>query len=266
MKKGLIALLGLLTLGLSQTQAELVTKEITYKSGNTELKGYLAWDDSSKEKRPGVLVVHEWWGQNDYARKRAEMLAELGYVGMALDMYGNGKQAHHPKDAGAFAKEALSNLDEAEARFKAAMKVLQKEKLTDPNKIAAIGYCFGGGVVLHAARVGMDLDGVVSFHGSLEPKQGVKAEPGEVKAAVLVCNGAADPFVSEEAIANLKEEMKAANVDFEFENYEGALHGFTNPGATEKGKTFDIPLAYDEAADKASWAEMKAFLEEIFAN
>jgi len=259
-------MIGLLALSLSSLSAGLVTKEITYKSGDTELKGYLAWDDSIEGERPGVLVVHEWWGQNEYARKRAEMLAGLGYVGMAIDMYGNGKQAHHPKDAGAFAGEALANLDVAEKRFKAAMKVLKKEKTTDDEEIAAIGYCFGGGVVLHAARAGMDLDGVVSFHGSLGPKEGVTAKKGEIKADVLVLNGEEDTFVSQESIDALKAEMEAADADFEFVNYPDAVHGFTNPGATEKGEQFGIGLAYNEAADKASWEKMQVFLKDIFGD
>ncbi len=262
MNKAFSTLLAVLSLSLTPLSAGLVTKEITYKSGDTELKGYLAWNDSTKEKRPGVLVVHEWWGHNDYARKRAEMLAELGYVGMAIDMYGDGKKAHHPKDAGAFAAEALSNLEVAEARFKAAMRVLQREQLTDSRKIAAIGYCFGGSVVLHAARVGMDLDGVVSFHGSLGAKK--EAQPGMVKARALVCNGASDPMVKQEAIDAFKMEMEAAGVAYEFINYEGALHGFTNPGATENGKKFDLPLAYDAEADADSWERMQTFFEEIF--
>lgn len=244
------------------TFAEVVTKEVTYESDGLTMKGLLAWDDAIEGERPGVLVVHEWWGHNDYARERAKMLAKLGYAAMAIDMFGDGKTADHPKDAGAFAGEAMKNLEVAKARFEAARSLLNEQPVTDSAKNAAIGYCFGGGVVLHMARLGVDLDGVVSFHGSLGAKQ--KAEAGEVDAKVLVCNGAADTFVSEEAIAAFKSEMEAAKVDFEFINYDGALHGFTNPGATAKGEKFGIPLAYEKAADEASWSKMQAFFGEIF--
>lgn len=252
------------TLGAFQcgALAEVTTKEVTYKGGDIEMKGLIAWDDATDAKRPGVLVVHEWWGHTDYMRMRAKMLAELGYVALAVDMYGNGKTANHPKDAGTFAGEALSNIETAEERFQAAMKVLHSQAVCDPEKTAAIGYCFGGGVVLHAARAGMDLDGVVSFHGSLGAKK--KAEKGKVKAKVLVCNGAADKMVSADAIASFKEEMKEAGVDFEFENYPDALHGFTNPGATALGEKFEIPIGYQKVADEKSWKAMKEFFKEIF--
>ncbi len=243
--------------------AEVMTKDVTYEGGGVSMKGLIAWDDSTDAKRPGVLVVHEWWGHNDYARGRAKMLAELGYVAIAVDMFGDGKTADHPKDAGAFAGEAMKNLDAAKARFEAAMELLKAHPATDPEKTAAIGYCFGGGVVLNMARLGVDLDGVVSFHGSLGAAS--EAQVGKVKAKVLVCNGAADTFVSEEAISAFKAEMEAAEVDYAFENYEGALHGFTNPGATAKGEKFGIPLGYQQEADEASWASMQKFFDEIFS-
>lgn len=242
--------------------AEVVTKEVTYESGGVEMKGLLAWDDATVEKRPGVLVVHEWWGHNDYARKRAEMLAELGYMAIAVDMYGDGKTAGHPKDAGAFAGAVMKNMEVAKGRFEAALKVLNSQSRTDTSKTAAIGYCFGGGVVLNMARMGMDLDGVVSFHGSLGAK--AEAKPGSVKARVLVCNGAEDKFISQESIDNFKKEMKAAKVKFQFKNYKGALHGFTNPGATAKGEKFGIPIAYQKEADEASWQDMQKFFRKIF--
>jgi dienelactone hydrolase len=242
--------------------AKVVTKEVTYESGGVEMKGLLAWDDATEEKRPGILVVHEWWGHNDYARKRAEMLAELGYVAIAVDMYGDGKTAGHPKDAGAFAGAVMKNMDVAKGRFEAALNLLNQQSRTDTSKTAAIGYCFGGGVVLNMARMGLDLDGVVSFHGSLGAK--AEAKPGGIKAQVLVCNGAADSFISKESIDNFKKEMKAAKVKFQFKNYKDALHGFTNPGATAKGEEFGIPIAYQKEADEASWKDMQKFFKKIF--
>ncbi len=255
-------LLLLLVLGTS-AHAAIVGEEVNYQANGVTMKGYLAYDDAIKGKRPGVLVVHEWWGHNEYARKRARMLAELGYTALAVDMYGEGKTAAHPKDAGAFAGEVKKNMDVATARFNAAKTVLAKHSTTDDTKIAAIGYCFGGGIVLEMARRGLDLDAVVSFHGSLGT-QSPPAKPGQVKASILVCNGEADPFVKPEQITALKQEMKNAKVNFEFKSYPDAKHAFTNPAATENGKKFNIPLAYNEKADKQSWLDMKAFLKKVF--
>lgn len=242
--------------------AEVVTKEVNYSDGETNMKGYVAYDDSVKGKRPGVIVVHEWWGHNDYAKKRARMLAGLGYRAIALDMYGNGKTASHPKDAGMFSGEVKKNMAVAEKRFMAAYKVLQQQDNVAKDKISAIGYCFGGGIVLEMARRGVDLDGVVSFHGSLGTN--TPAKEGKVKAKVLVLNGAADPFTKAESIEALKKEMKAAKVDFKFVNYPGAKHAFTNPGADKFGAKFKIPLAYQAKADKESWNEMKTFFKKLY--
>lgn len=243
-------------------QAKVVTKEVTYSADGLNLKGYLAYDDTQKDKRPGVLVVHEWWGQTEYIRKRARMLAELGYVALALDMYGDGKQAVHPEDASKFSSEVMKNLDVAEQRFMAALTLLQQQPQTDKQRVAAIGYCFGGGVVLAMARRGVDLDGVASFHGGLGA--GAPAAPGKVKARVLVLNGADDPFVKPEQITAFKQEMEAAGADYEFVNYPGAKHAFTNPAATENGKKFHLPLQYNEKADKESWQKLQSFFQQIF--
>lgn len=256
-------LMMVLTLLISSAAiAEVTGKEVTYSADGTTLKGYLATDTAKKGKRPGVLVVHEWWGQNEYARKRARMLAELGYTALALDMYGNGKTADHPEDAGKFAGEVRSNMPVAEDRFNAALKLLKSQPEVDPNEIAAIGYCFGGGVVLEMARRGVDLKGVVSFHGSLGTAE--PAQPGEVKAKVLVLNGDADPFTKPEQIAAFKHEMDAAGVDYKFIGYPGARHSFTNPDADIFGKKFNLPLAYNAEADRQSWAEMQKFFNRIF--
>ncbi len=246
----------------ASAQAEVVTKEIDYKSGGIVMKGMLAYDDAIKGKRPGVLVVHEWWGQNDYARRRARQLAELGYTALAVDMYGNGKIAAHPRDAGAFASAVGGDLTLAKARFDAALTALKRDKTVNSHKIAAIGYCFGGGIVLQMARMGEDINAVVSFHGSLASQ--ISATEGKTKAAIRVFNGAADPFVKPEQIEAFRHEMDAAGVDYEIVNYEGAKHSFTNPGATALGKKFNLPLEYNAAADKDSWAQMQLFFKEIF--
>ena len=237
-------------------------KPVEYTAGGVTLKGYLAYDENVKGIRPGVLVVHEWWGQNEYVRKRARMLAELGYTALALDMYGEGKMASHPDDAGKFSSEVMKNFPVAKERFLAALEFLKKQPTVDPANIAAIGYCFGGGVVLNVARQGVDIKGVASFHGSLAVVQPEKPTP--IKAAVRVYNGADDKFIPAEAIEALKKEMAEQKVNFKFTNYPGAIHSFTNPDATEMGKKFNMPIAYNAAADKASWADMQQFFKEIF--
>lgn len=246
---------------LTSMPVALAGEEVTYSVDGTNLKGYIARPAAGGAKRPGVLVVHEWWGNNDYTRKRADMLAELGYVALALDMYGDGKTVDNPKEAGALSGEARKNLDVSEKRFAAARALLARQPDVDGSRIAAIGYCFGGGIVLEMARRGSDLAGVVSFHGSLGTP--APAKPGAVKAKMLVLNGAADPFVKPDQIEAFKKEMQAAGVTYTFIDYPGAVHAFTNPAATENGKKFNLPLAYDANADKQSWAEMQRFLQTV---
>jgi dienelactone hydrolase len=245
------------------TQAAVKGEEVSYQAGNTTLKGYLAYDDAVQGKRPGVLVVHEWWGHNEYARERARMLAGLGYTALALDMYGDGHQAHHPDEAGKFSGEVRKNLAMAKQRFDAAAGVLKKHPTVDSSNIAAIGYCFGGAIVLEMARQGEPLKGVVSFHGSLNTDQPARA--GQVKARVLVAHGAADPFVPAAQVEAFRQEMDAAKVNYRFIAYPGAKHGFTSKEADENGRKFNLPLAYNAEADQKSWAEMQAFFKEIFA-
>jgi dienelactone hydrolase len=252
----------LLLILATQTQASVVGREVSYQAGDTPLKGYLAYDDAVKGKRPGILVVHEWWGHNAYARKRADMLAGLGYTALAVDMYGDGKTADHPDDAGKFAGKVGKNLPLMKARFMAALEYLDRQPTVDPDRTAAIGYCFGGGVVLEMARTGIDLDAVVSFHGSLGG--GSRPEPGAVKAKVLVANGADDPFVSAGQIAAFKAEMDAAGADYRFISYPGVKHSFTNPDADQFGERFKMPLAYDASADAASWQAMQELFQEVF--
>ena len=249
-------------LGASPARAKVVAKPVEYAAGGVTLKGYLAYDDAVSGKRPGVLVVHEWWGHNEYARKRARMLAELGYAALAVDMYGDGKQAAHPDDAGKFSGEVMKNFETAKARFGAAQDFLRRQPQVDGGKIAAIGYCFGGGVVLNMARQGADLGGVVSFHGSLSSVK--PAQPGSVKARILVYNGADDKFVPPAAVEAFQKEMTEAKADFQVVNLPGAVHSFTNPDATEVGKKFNMPLAYNAEADRKSWEGMQKFLSSVF--
>lgn len=243
--------------------AKIVGEEVSYQGDGITMKGYITYDNAIRGKRPGVLVVHEWWGHNDYARKRARMLAKLGYTAMAVDMYGDGKTAQHPKEAGEFSGMVRANMDGATKRFEAARKTLAAHATVNPGKLAAIGYCFGGGIVLEMARRGLDLKGVASFHGSLGTKE--PARPGAIKGRILVLNGAADPFTRPETIAAFRQEMKAAGAKYEFVSYPGAKHAFTNPAATALGKKFNLPLEYNRSADRKSWKKMKAFLKSIFS-
>jgi dienelactone hydrolase len=246
----------------ASAKSKVEGKVVEYTADGVVMKGYLAYDSNIKVKRPGVLVVHEWWGLNDYARKRARMLAALGYTALAVDMYGEGKQATHPDDAGKFSSELMKNFDTAKARFTAAMEFLKKQPSVDPAQIAAIGYCFGGGIVLNMARQGVDLKGVASFHGSLAAV--TPTVPGAVKAKILVLHGADDKFTTPEQIEAFQKEMKAAGADFRLIVYPGATHSFTNPDADVYAKKFHMPIAYNASADSKSWAEMKKFLHIIF--
>lgn len=264
MKKIFLSLFLLLAF-CNVVSAEIKTQEIDYKEGGTTLKGYLAYDDATSLKRPGVLVVHEWWGHNDYARKRARMLAELGYVAFAVDMYGDGKKAEHPDEAGAFMKAIDANAALSQARFNAAYEVLKNFELTDSTKIAAVGYCFGGSTVLKMALTGASLTGVVSFHGGFGLPEELP-EAGDVKAKILIAHGAEDKFATQEQIDAFKEALDDAEADYDFNVYPGAKHGFTNPEADVFAAKFGMPLAYSESADKQSWADMQAFLGKIFEN
>jgi dienelactone hydrolase len=248
--------------GIGYAEPRISGKTVEYSAQGVVMKGYLAYDENIKGRRPGVLVVHEWWGLNEYARKRARMVAELGYTALAVDMYGDGKQAMHPDDAKKFSSELMKNFDDAKARFTAAMEFLKQQPSVDPTRIAAIGYCMGGGVVLNMARQGVDLKGVASFHGSLSAVK--PAQPGTVKAKLLVLHGGDDKFIPPEQIEAFKQEMKSAGVDFQFISYPGAVHSFTNPDADELGKKYNMPIAYNADADRKSWGELKGFLKKIF--
>lgn len=257
----LVALaLAVLTAGSAWGKAE--GKEVEYRAGETVLKGYLALDPRYRGKRPAVLVVHEWWGHNDYARRRAEMLARQGYIALAVDMFGNGKTAQHPADAGRFASEAMKDMAVAEARFNAAVDFIRAQPAADPGKVAAIGYCFGGGVVLHMARQGAALKGVASFHGSLVTDS--PARPGAVKARVLVFTGEDDAMVPAPQVTAFSEEMKKAGADFRVVTYPGTKHGFTNPEASDLARKFNLPLSYNLKADQDSWGQTLKFFSEIF--
>lgn len=238
---------------------DVQTREVSYSHDGTPFQGLLAWDANQTGRRPGVLVVHEWWGHDDHARRQARRLAEAGYVALALDMYGDGKHAEHPADAEKFATEATKDPAVVKARFDTARALLAADSHVDPNSIAAIGYCFGGGIVLNMARAGEDLDAVVSFHGALEPA--LTAAPGAITARVLALTGGADEFAMPAVVDAFRQEMTAAKANYRVVVYPGVKHSFTNPAAASHGMP---QLGYDADADRQSWEEMLALFREVF--
>lgn len=239
--------------------AEIKTETVEYQHGDTTLKGQLVYDGSIAGKRPGVIVAHEWWGLNDYAKRRAEMLAELGYVAFAVDMYGDGKVTSHAPDAKGWMQQIASNVDDWQARAMAGLEVLKDSERVDADKLAAVGYCFGGATVMQMAYAGADLDGVVSFHGSLPPAP----EGADIKAKVLAAHGYQDGFVPPEKVDAFVKSLAEAGADWQLVVYSGARHAFTNPDAGEYGMDM---LQYNAEADKRSWALMQDFLTEVFAD
>jgi len=246
-------------LSFSGAMAEVRSAPVAYKDGGDNLTGYLYWNDAVEGKRPGVLVVHEWWGLDDYARSRAEQLAELGYVAFAADMYGGNKVTTHPAQAGEWMKATTSNLEGWRRRAQKGLDKLASLAITDDSRLAAIGYCFGGATVMQLAYSGADLDAVVSFHGSLPPPNGDEAR--NIKGRVVVEHGNADAFVPAERAEAFKAAMNDAGVNLVFHGYDGVRHGFTNPDAGSFGLD---NLKYDEAADEASWRSMLQTFNEVF--
>jgi dienelactone hydrolase len=244
--------------------ANIQSEELVYHAGDVEMKAYIAWDAEITGSRPGVLVVHEWWGSNPYARRRADMLASLGYTGMALDMYGQGRVAANPEEAGGLMKALLADLAMVRSRFNAALEALKAHPTTDAAQSAAIGYCMGGGIVLHMARYGADLKAVASFHGALPLGVAAPGEGDSVTARVAVYHGEDDVLIPAEAVAAFKAEMKKTAADCLFVPLPTALHGFSNPIATTNGQKYGLPLRYDERADSASWNHMQLVLQSAF--
>lgn len=236
-------------------------ESVVYTDKGDTLRGFIAYDESITTKRPAVLIVPEWWGLTEYPKVRARELAKLGYVAMAVDMYGNGKVAEDPKTAGTYAMVWYKDPAAAQRRIEAAAAVVKANAATDSSKLLAIGYCFGGSMVLNAAKLGSDFKGVMSFHGALEG--GVVPQKGLTKARIFVANGEADTFVSAAQIAAFKKQLDSVGAPYTFKQYPGALHAFTNPGSTETGKKFNMPIAYNAAADTTSWKDMQDFFNSI---
>jgi dienelactone hydrolase len=251
--------MALMVAPISLAHADVKTEVVEYRHGDVVLEGYLAYDDSFQGKRPGVVVAHEWFGQTSYERKRAEQLARLGYVAFAIDIYGKGVRPRDEKEAGALAGKYMGDRKLMRARAAAGLDVLRNRPETDPTRLAAIGYCFGGATVLELARSGADLVSVVSFHGVLDtPTPG---DARNIKAKVLVLHGGDDPMVPNKQVEAFQEEMRKGRVDWQFISYGGAVHKFSNPAA---GEDSSKGLAYNERADRRSWEAMRALFAETF--
>ena len=260
MKRTLFLIILILILSTGTALAKVVSQPLSYMHDGATLEGYLAYDDAVSGKAPGILVVHEWWGLNDYVRSRAEELARMGYVAFALDMYGKGKSTEHPDQAAAWMKEINANMDQWLKRAMAGLQVLKKQPQVDTARLAAIGYCFGGATVQVLAYGGADLKGVVSFHGSLIPPSAEQA--GRARAKILICHGAQDPMNAPETLTTYVNAMNASSIDWQLIVYGGTRHSFTNPDADKRGMA---ALAYNPSADKRSWQHMTYFFNEILS-
>jgi dienelactone hydrolase len=259
MKRALLLPILVSLAGAAAARADLVTRTVEYTQGETVLEGFLAYDDAVTGDRPGILVVHQWMGLSDNERMRAKMLARLGYVAFAADVYGKGVRPANREEAAATAGPYYEDRELLRARVAAGLAELRKQDGVDTDRLAAIGYCFGGGGVLELARSGADLAGVVSFHGTLDTPNPEDAK--NVRAKLLVCHGAVDPYVKPEAVHGFLEEMEAADVDYQMVFYAGAVHAFTQKSA---GNDPSAGAAYDANADRRSWRLMRDFFDEIF--
>ncbi|MGB5082847.1 MAG: dienelactone hydrolase family protein [Burkholderiales bacterium] len=254
----------LLALSIAAPAAAAIKETpVTYQDGETTMKGFVVVDTAKKGKRPGIIVVHEWWGITKHMHNEARRLARAGYTAFIADMYGDARTAGNPKDAGALSGSVMKNPQAMESRFNAARAELARQPSVDPARIGAVGYCFGGAVVLNMARAGADLAGVAGFHASLGLNTPAPA-PGAVKAKILVLNGADDPFIKKEQYEKFESDLKAAKADYKVVTYPGAVHAFTNPEATALGKKFNLPLRYDAKANKAAEAEASRMFAEVF--
>ncbi len=240
----------------------IITSTLEYQVGENTHKAYLAKDESITSPRPGIIIVHEWWGVNEHVQKRAHMLAELGYVALAIDMYGGGRVAENPDEAGGLMNDVLADMEKGTEALAAGYQLLLDQTSVDSNKTAAIGYCFGGAMVLHMARTGMPLSAVASFHGALGSFH--TAEPGSIRARILVAHGGDDSMVTMDDLAGFKIEMDTAQADYETIVYDGAKHGFTNPQADINAQKYSLDLGYQAAADEATWAAMKGLFDSVF--
>ncbi len=243
------------------TQPTITEETVAIQADSVTLNSIVAFSDDTTAKKPIVLIVPEWWGLDDYVKTRAKQFAELGYLAIGIDMYGGGKHADNPDQAKAYAMPFYVNPQLGFSRLQAALAKAKTYPQADTTRIAAIGYCFGGSMVLNGAKLGLPVNGVVSFHGGLA---GVIPVKGQTKAQILVCHGAADPFVAPQEVATFRKQLDSLSIPYTFKEYAGASHAFTNPASTANGKKFNLPIAYNAAADTASWNDMRTFFGVIF--
>lgn len=245
-----------------QSKYSIKEENITYKVDSMTVKGFVAYDEKVHGTRPAILVVHEWWGLNDYTKMRVRKLAESGYIAMAVDLFGNGKNATNPKEAMELTAPFYKNPQLAKNRLDAALAKIIEYPQTDKDKVAVIGYCFGGAMVLNYAKLGGNVKGVVSFHGGLSG--GVPANKDLLKAKILICHGASDKFVSQKDVDAFRHQLDSTGADYTFKAYPNATHAFTNPDATRIGMEFNMPIEYNFDADKDSWNDMQIFFGILF--
>ena len=246
---------------IAQNVAGVKSESVTYTDGVSTLIGFVAYDSTNTKKRPAILIAPEWWGVTDYTRNRAKQLAAQGYIAFVVDYYGNGTVATNPTDAVALATPYYKDPQLSKRRFDAALAQVKTYSVTDPSKVAAVGYCFGGSMIFNAAKLGADVKGIADIHGGL---LGVPPVKGELKAKVLACHGADDQFIKDAEVSEFKKQMDSIGADYKYIDYPGATHAFSNPEATAIRKKFNMPIAYNEAADKGSWQAMTEFFDRIF--
>ncbi len=242
-------------------EVRIKEETISYPVDSTTAKSFVAFNEAANGKRAVVLIIPEWWGLSDYVKERARQLARLGYFALVVDMYGNGIVATNPQDAGTLSGAFYRDPQLAKSRFDAALAKAKGYVEADGSDVAVIGYCFGGAMALNMARMGEDIKGAVSFHGGLA---GVPVNKELLKADILVLHGEDDQFVKPEEVAQFKKQMDSIGASYTFKSYPGATHAFSNPDATANGKKFSIPIAYNEAADTASFNEMLTFFDKVF--
>ncbi|MEW6602262.1 MAG: dienelactone hydrolase family protein [Nitrospirota bacterium] len=260
---GIFFILGLFIASCTEKPA-FQSSTIEYKTDGETFKGYIAYDGNKKGRRPGIIVVHEWWGQNDQVRRRADMLAGLGYTALVVDMFGNGRVANNSEEAAELAKEVSGNADLRRSRFMAAMDFLRKQETVDPEKIAAVGYSFGGYVVLQEVLDGADLRGAVSFYGGVLVN--MPDTPGSVKGKILLLQGEKDWYVTQQMITQFKTDMKKTGADYEIITFKDAEHGYSNPESDALALKYGgMHIKYNEEADRKSWDDMRKFLEKVFS-
>jgi len=260
--KRLLAFIAILALtacaGTGSGPASIKEERVSYTDGTTPMNGIIVYDESRKDRRPGVMVIHEWWGITQHVRDEARKFAEQGYTAFVVDMFG-GKTADNPKDAGMLSGSVMKDRAAMESRFNAARVALAKHPTVDGSRIAAAGYCFGGTVALNMARAGADLKAIAAFHAGLGTNTPL---PAQIRPKILVLNGAADPFIKPDQIETFKKDMATAKADYRFINYPGAVHAYTNPEATAKGKQFNLPLAYHPEVNRQAKTEAARFFAE----